>query len=179
MAPSEEMNEEFDLHLNNGRLLEHFEQGSMTYRTEGIKEITPENFVEVSPELAAERGIESGQYVHLTSAYGRVKIQVLVTDRVQGKQLYMPLNSVVEPVNKLTSSHTDRTTHTPAFKETAVSMTVLNEKGDNPLPRKNFRFGHRTPQMGLEIERKWAQPGYHVPGTQPGDKLVQIKSTTV
>jgi hypothetical protein len=33
--------------------------------------------------------------------------------------------------------------------------------------------------MGIEIERKWAQPGYHVPGTQPGDKLVQIKSTTV
>ena len=90
MAPSEEMNGEFDLHLNNGRLLEHFEQGSMTYRTAGIKEITPENFVEVSPELAAERGIESGQYVHLTSAYGRVKVQVLVTDRVQGKQLYMP-----------------------------------------------------------------------------------------
>jgi formate dehydrogenase major subunit len=179
MAPSEEMNAEFDLHLNNGRLLEHFEQGSMTYRTAGIKEITPENFVEVSPELAAERGVETGQFVHLTSPYGRVKVQVLVTDRVQGKQLYMPLNSVTEPVNKLTSSHTDRRTHTPAFKETAVSMTVLTEKGEGPLPRKNFRFGHRTPQMGLEIERKWAQPGYHVPGTQPGDKLVQIKSTTV
>jgi formate dehydrogenase major subunit len=179
MAPSEEMNAEFDLHLNNGRLLEHFEQGSMTYRTAGIKEITPENFVEVSPELAQERGVETGQFVHLTSPYGRVKVQVLVTDRVKGKQLYMPLNSVVEPVNKLTSSHTDRTTHTPAFKETAVSMTVLTEKGAGPLPRKNFRFGTRTPQMGLEIERKWAQPGYHVPGTQPGDKLVQIKSTTV
>jgi formate dehydrogenase major subunit len=179
MAPSEEMNAEFDLHLNNGRMLEHFEQGSMTYRTPGIKEITPENFVEVSPELAAERGVKDGSYVHLTSAYGRVKVQVLVTDRVKGKQLYMTLNSVTEPVNKLTSSHTDRTTHTPAFKETAVSMTVLPETGDSPLPRKNFRWGTRTPQTGVEIERKWAQPGYHVPGTQPGDRLVQIKSTTV
>ena len=178
LPPSEETSGVYDLHLNNGRLLEHFEQGSMTYRTAGIKEITPDNFVEVSPELAAERGVATGTYVHLTSPYGRVKVQVLVSDRVQGKQLYMTLNSVEEPVNKLTSSHTDRTTHTPAFKETACSMTVLGE-GKNPLPRKNFRWGTRHPQDGVEIERKWAQPGYHVPGTRESDKLVQIKSITV
>ncbi len=178
MAPSEETTGLYDLHLNNGRLLEHFEQGSMTGRTPGIHEITPDNFVEVSPELAAERGVKSGTYVHLTSAYGRVKVQVLVSDRVQGKQLYMSLNSVEEPVNKLTSSHVDRTTHTPAYKETAVSMTVLGE-GKNPLPRSNFRWGTRHPQTGVEIERKWAQPGYHLPGTLASDKLVQIKSTTV
>ena len=178
MPPSEETSNTYDLHLNNGRLLEHFEQGSMTLRTPGIKEITPNSFVEVSPELAAERGVKNGTFVHLTSPYGRVKVQALVSDRVQGKQLYMTLNSVEEPVNKLTSSHTDRTTHTPAFKETAVSMTVLGE-GKNPLPPQNFRYGTRTPQTGVEVERKWAQPGYHVPGTQAGDKLVQIKSTTV
>ena len=179
IEPSEESSSTFDLHLNNGRLLEHFEQGSMTRRTAGINEITPNSFVEVSPELAAERGITSGRHVQLTSPYGRVRVQVLVSDRVQGKQLYMSLNSVEEPVNKLTSSHTDRQTHTPAFKETAVSMTVLPEQGDNPLPRRNFRYGTRTPQMGIEIERKWARADYHVPGTSPADKLVQITSTQV
>ena len=64
-----------------------------------------------------------------TSPHGKVRVQVLVSDRVKGKQLYMPLNSVEEPVNKLTSSFTDRSTHTPAFKETAVSMTVLAGAG--------------------------------------------------
>jgi len=179
IPPSEETSIIYDLHLNNGRLLEHFEQGSMTYRTEGIKEITPSNFVEVSPELAAERGVTSGRYVQLTSPHGKVRVQVLVSARVQGKQLYMTLNSVEEPVNKLTSSFTDRNTHTPAFKETAVSMTVLPEQGDNPLPRRNFRYGTRTPQPGLEIERKWARADYHLPGTTPADKLVQIASTRV
>ncbi len=179
IPPSEETSTVFDLHLNNGRLLEHFEQGSMTYRTAGIKEITPNNFVEVSPELAAERGLTSGRYVQLTSPHGKVRVQVLVSNRVEGKQLYMPLNSVTEPVNQLTSSFTDRSTHTPAFKETAVSMTVLPEQGDNPLPRKNFRYGTRTPQDGLEVERKWSRPDYHVPGSAAADKLVQISSTTV
>jgi formate dehydrogenase major subunit len=179
IPPSEVMSSEFDLHLNNGRLLEHFEQGSMTYRTAGIKEITPESFVEVSPELAEERGIKSGRHVQLTSPYGRVRVQVVVSNRVQGKQLYMTLNSVDEPVNKLTSNYTDRATHTPAFKEMAVSMTVLPEQGDNPLPRRNFRYGTRTPQMGVEVERKWARADYHVPGSKPADKLVQIASTHV
>jgi formate dehydrogenase major subunit len=179
LPSSEETSAVFDLHLNNGRLLEHFEQGSMTYRTAGIKEMTPNTFVEVSPELAAERGVTSGRYVQITSPHGKVRVQVLVSERVKGKQLYMPLNSVTEPVNKLTSSFTDRNTHTPAFKETAVSMTVLPEQGDNPLPRRNFRYGTRTPQTGVEVERKWARSDYHVPGSAPADKLVQIASTTV
>jgi formate dehydrogenase major subunit len=179
VPPSEETSDVYDLHLNNGRLLEHFEQGSMTYRTAGIKAMTPSIFVEVSPELAAERGITSGRHVQIKSPHGQVKLQVVVSDRVQGKQLYMPLNSVEDPVNKLTSSHTDRATHTPAYKETAVSMTVLPEQGESPLPRANFRNGTRTPQSGVEVERKWARADYHLPGSQAADKLVQITSTSV
>jgi formate dehydrogenase major subunit len=179
IPPSEETSNIYDLHLNNGRLLEHFEQGSMTFRTPGIREITPNSWIEVSPELAAERGVTTGRYVQVTSPHGKARVQVLVSDRVKGKQLYMTLNSVDEPVNRLTSSFTDRQTHTPAFKETAVSMTVLPEQGENPLPRRNFRYGTRTPQSGLEIERKWARKDYHLPGTAIADKLVQITSTTV
>jgi formate dehydrogenase major subunit len=179
LPPSEEVSDKYDLHLNNGRLLEHFEQGSMTYRSPGIKEMTPTTFVEVSPELAAERGITTGRHVQLTSPYGRVRVQVLVSDRVQGKQLYMPMNSIKEPINLLTSSHTDRATHTPAFKELSVHMTLLPEQGESPLPRQNFRFGIRTPQMGVEIEHKWERSDYRLPGTAAGDKLVQIKSRTV
>jgi formate dehydrogenase major subunit len=181
LPPCEETSEEFDLHLNNGRLLEHFQQGSMTDRTPGIKAMTPTTFLEISPELAAERGIATGRHVKLTSPYGIVHVQVVVTDRVQGKQLYMPINSVIEPVNRLTSSHTDRNTHTPAYKETTVLMTILPERKDDksPITRTNFRNGHRTPQSGVEIERKWARPDYHLPGTAKSDKLVQITSTTV
>jgi formate dehydrogenase major subunit len=174
IPPSEEANETYDLHLNNGRLLEHFEQGNMTYRVEAIKEIAPDTFVEVSHELAAERGLESGRFVQLESPYGFVRVRVLVTHRVQGKEMYMPMNSTVEPVNKMTSSHLDRATHTPAYKELSVKMTLLDEKGENPLPRRNFRYGHRTPTEGVDVAAKRARADYHMPGTRPQDKLVQI-----
>jgi formate dehydrogenase major subunit len=171
--PSNQQDSEYDLHLNNGRLLEHFHEGNMTYRTAGIKVKTPCTFVEVSPELATERGIESGSWVQLTSPYGNVRAQAVVTARVQGKELYMPMNSVEEPVNRLTSSYTDKVTHTPAYKETSVHMKLLKEKGKNPLPRTNSRFGHPTPQKGVEVERKWKRKDY----SQPGNDLVQIKTS--
>ena len=36
--PTDQPDADYDLHLNNGRLLEHFHEGNMTYRTEGIRE---------------------------------------------------------------------------------------------------------------------------------------------
>jgi formate dehydrogenase major subunit len=53
----EQPDTEFDLHLNNGRLLEHFHEGNLTYRVPGIHAKTPDVFVEVSPQLAQARGI--------------------------------------------------------------------------------------------------------------------------
>jgi formate dehydrogenase major subunit len=161
---TEQPDDNFDLHLNNGRLLEHFHEGNLTYRTEGIREKTPDTFVEVSPELAQQRGIQSGTWLQLSSRYGDVRVRALVTDRVQGKELYMPMNSSVSPVNRLTSSFTDPVTHTPAYKEAAVKIRVLPEVGENPLPRINSRFGHPTPQRGVEVERKWKRPAYRTPG---------------
>ena len=165
-------NAEFDLHLNNGRILEHFHEGNLTYRTEGIREKVPDVFVEVSPELAEGRGIQSGTWVQLISRYGQVRVRALVTDRVQGRELYMPMNSLESPVNRLTSSHTDPATNTPAYKEASVRMKVLPEVGESPLPRINSRFGHPTPQNGVEVERKWKRPDY----SPPGNGLVQLQT---
>jgi formate dehydrogenase major subunit len=169
--PTEQPDAQFDLHLNNGRLLEHFHEGNLTYRVDGIRQKTPDTWVEVSPELAKERGIVSGTRVQLTSRHGQVRLRALVTDRVHGKQLYMPMNSTQSPVNRLTSSNSDPITHTPAYKETAVRLQVLAEVDESPLPRINSRFGHPTPQQGVQVERKWSRSDYSV----PGNGLVQIQ----
>jgi len=49
---------------------------------------------------------------------------------------------------------------------------VLPEFGETPLPRVNSRFGHPTPQQGVEVERKWKRSDY----TAPGNGLVQLQS---
>lgn len=153
---------EYDLHLNNGRLLEHFHEGNMTYQSEAITEKVPGPWLEVSPELAKEREIKTGALVRLTSPYGQIKITVLVTDRVTGKELYLPMNSTdeAEAVNMLTSSYHDKVTHTPAYKEMSVKMEILESEGESPLPRQNHRFGNRQPQFGVKVEEKWEREDF-------------------
>lgn len=160
---------EFDLHLNNGRMLEHFHEGNMTFQVPGIAAKTPDAFVEISPELAAERGVTGGDWVRLVSPHGAVRVRVHVTERVSSKQVYVPMNSrkAEDAVNHLTGANQDTVTHTPAYKDTSVRMEVLGEKGAEPLPRGNFRYGHPTPQRGVEIERKWARPDYIFPAHDP------------
>ncbi|MFC3419361.1 formate dehydrogenase subunit alpha [Salinicoccus hispanicus] len=160
-----EFESQYDLHVNNGRLLEHFHEGNLTYKSEGITAKTPEVFLEVSPDLAKERKIEDGTKVRLTSPYGSVKVSCIVTDRVFGNQLYLPMNTSGEgAINYLTSSHSDKDTDTPAYKEISVKMEVLEPKGKSPLPKTNHRYGNPQPQIGVRVEEKWAREDYVFPG---------------
>ncbi len=170
--PSEVEDAEYEFHLNNGRLLEHFHEGNMTARVPGINQETPERWVEVSPEAAEKYKVSTGQWVDLISRRGKLRTQVLITDRVRGNQLFVPLNSPQDPVNVLTGNATDPDTHTPAYKELSVKMKVLPWRGENPLRSLNFRNGHPTPQNGVEVERKWRRSDYRMPGLAP--ELVQI-----
>lgn len=161
-VPPVEYPEEFDLNLNNGRLLEQFHEGNLTSKSEGINKKLPKVFVEVSPDLAKERGVKSGSLVRLLSPYGSIKLNVLVSDRVYGKEVYVPMHSASHEnaVNLLTGNGFDVITHTPAYKQTKVRMEVLCCDGENPLPESSPRNKKRHPQNGVEVERKWSRPDY-------------------
>ncbi|MFD1708595.1 formate dehydrogenase subunit alpha [Siminovitchia sediminis] len=160
-----EYEEQYDIHVNNGRLLEHFHEGNLTYRSEGIASKTPNVFLEVSPELAKERRLVNGTLVRLTSPYGQVVVPVHITDRVKGNEVYLPMNDVNSgAINLLTSSFADKDTDTPAYKDIMAKMEIVKEKGEDPLPRTNHRFGNPQPQKGVEVERKWAREDYIFPG---------------
>ncbi len=161
--PEVQTDEEYDLYLDNGRVLEHFHEGNLTYRTPRTREKVRDAFVEVSPGLAKQRGLEEGDWVRLTSKYGQLKTRVVVSDVVRDGEMYMPVCSSDERVNMLTSSNKDPDVDTPAYKECAVKLEKLGEKGGSPMPRTNPRFGDPTPQKGVEVERKWGRPDYRKP----------------
>jgi predicted molibdopterin-dependent oxidoreductase YjgC len=47
-----------------------------------------------------------------------------------------------------------------------TSLPGCKLSGQSPLPKTNYRFGHPTPQRGVEVERKWKRTDYWMPGTQ-------------
>jgi formate dehydrogenase major subunit len=162
-APTEQPDQEYDLMLDNGRLLEHFQSINQTGRVPGIVHEVPEWFVEVGQDLAAARGIEDGDWLRVSSRRASVEVKALVTDRVSGNILYMPIHHAKPAANLLTSSHVDDAVHTPAYKETAVRIERLGRKDHPPLDRNNFRYGQPTPALGVETDRKWARADYVEP----------------
>ncbi len=64
------------------RLTEHHTAGGMSRWLPYLSELQPEFFCEVSPELAAERGLDNGGWATIVSARAAVEARVMVTERM-------------------------------------------------------------------------------------------------
>jgi formate dehydrogenase major subunit len=90
--------EVFPYVFTTSRLTEHHTAGGMSRQLAYLSELQPEMFVEVSPELAAERGLEHLGWAHIVTARAAIEAKVLVTDRlgalrVEGRvihQIWLP-----------------------------------------------------------------------------------------
>jgi len=69
--------------LSTYRLTEHHTAGGMSRYLPHLAELQPELFTEVSPELAAEIGLEHGDWATITTARGPIEARVLVTPRMR------------------------------------------------------------------------------------------------
>ncbi len=65
------------------RLTEHHTAGGMSRWLPYLSELQPEMFCEVSPELAAERGLSNYGWATIVSARAAIEARVLVTERVR------------------------------------------------------------------------------------------------
>jgi formate dehydrogenase major subunit len=74
--------EVFPYVMTTYRLTEHHTAGGMTRGLPYLAELQPEFFCEVSPELAAERGLENGGWATIVSSRSAIEARVLVTERV-------------------------------------------------------------------------------------------------
>ncbi|HEX4306214.1 MAG TPA: formate dehydrogenase [Solirubrobacterales bacterium] len=134
--PDEPGGEVFPYAATTYRLTEHFTAGGMSRWTPYLAELQPEFFVEVSPELAAERGLEHAGWAMIVSARGVVEARVMVTDRmtplrVDGRVLHqigMPYhwgpNGLArgDSMNELSSMALDPSSHIQEVKALTVDV---------------------------------------------------------
>jgi formate dehydrogenase major subunit len=65
------------------RMTEHYLSGPMSRFNSWLNELMPAMFVELSPELAEEKGIVNGGWLTVTSKRGEIEARALVTRRLQ------------------------------------------------------------------------------------------------
>jgi formate dehydrogenase major subunit len=69
------------------RLTEHYLAGAMSRWNPWLTELMPELFVELSPELAAEKGIRNTDWVRISTPRSVIRAKALVTRRVRPLRL--------------------------------------------------------------------------------------------
>ena len=85
--------EVFPYVVTTHRLTEHFTAGGMSRWSPYLSELQPEFFCEVSPQLAAERGLEHLGWATIVTARNAIEARVMVTARitpltVQGRTIH-------------------------------------------------------------------------------------------
>ena len=75
--------EVFPYVITTYRLTEHHTAGGMSRSVPHLAELQPELFCEVSPQLAAERGLEHGGWATIATTRTAIEARVLITDRIR------------------------------------------------------------------------------------------------
>ncbi|MFG2052384.1 molybdopterin dinucleotide binding domain-containing protein, partial [Micromonospora sp. NPDC048930] len=81
-SPPEAHSDVFPYVFTVSRLTEHHTAGGMSRTVRPLAELQPEMFVEVSPELAAQIGLDDLDWAHLITGRAAIEAKVLVTDRL-------------------------------------------------------------------------------------------------
>lgn len=85
--------EKFPIILTSGRLVEYEGGGEETRSNPWLAELQQENFVEINPKAAADRGIRDGEYVIVATPTGaRIKVKAMVTPRVGPDTAFIPFH---------------------------------------------------------------------------------------
>jgi formate dehydrogenase major subunit len=82
-APTPQSNATFPYVVTTYRLTEHHTAGGMSRFVEYLSELQPEFFCEVSPELAAERGLQHKGWATIVTARTAIEARVMVTERMR------------------------------------------------------------------------------------------------
>jgi formate dehydrogenase major subunit len=116
---------------------EHWCSGALTRWQAWLLEMQPELYVEISEQLAANLGIGNADWVHVSSARGKVKCRAMVTKRfqpfkVEGRivhQVGLPFNygwlypeDGSDSTNFLTPTVGDANTFCPEYKAFMVNV---------------------------------------------------------
>jgi predicted molibdopterin-dependent oxidoreductase YjgC len=148
-----------------------------------LAELQPEFFCEVSPELAAERGLEQGGWAEIVTARGVLRARVMITDRVkplqvEGRRLlqvglpyHWGYSGLVkgDPANDAFSIVLDPNVHIQEVKAASCDVRAAGKGGSSPRAR-GEAGGGKSERLTTPHPRPPAKRGedLSLPGSPPG-----------
>ncbi len=118
---------EYDLWLVTGRVLEHWHSGSMTMRVPELYKAFPGARCFMHPEDARARGLNQGAEIRLTSRRGEIRTRIDTNGRNRPPRgvVFVPWFDASQLINKVTLDATDPISKQTDFKKCAVKIVSV------------------------------------------------------
>jgi len=122
--PAEMPDDEYNLWLCTGRVLEHWHSGSMTMRVPELYRSFPAAVVFMHPDDAVARGLKRGDEVRVVSRRGEMlsRIETRGRNRVPRGLVFVPWFDAGQLINKVTLDATDPISKQTDYKKCAVKV---------------------------------------------------------
>jgi predicted molibdopterin-dependent oxidoreductase YjgC len=108
----------------------------MTGRSK-LEDVYPEATCEMHPDDAADLGLQTGDWVAVSSRRGSIRVRVMVTGRSPSGTVFIPFHFAEAAANLLTLDEVDKRAKIPDYKNTAVKIkkTVAPDDWDGGYQR--------------------------------------------
>ena len=121
---AEEPDDEYDIWLSTGRVLEHWHSGSMTQRVPELYKAFPDAVCFMHQEDAKKRGLRRGDEIRVISRRGEIKTRVETRGRNKPPVglVFVPWFDASQLINKVTLDATDPLSKQTDFKKCAIKI---------------------------------------------------------
>jgi assimilatory nitrate reductase catalytic subunit len=122
-APAEMPDREYPLYLTTGRVLAHYQTGTMTRRVAPLAAMAPHPIAEVHPRTAARFGVADGEAFTVHTRRGAVHVKARLTRGIRPDTVFVPFHWPGEAsANQVTNPALDSTSRMPEFKVCAARI---------------------------------------------------------
>ena len=124
---AEEPDNEFDLWLCTGRVLEHWHTGTMTRRVPELYRAMPDAWIYMHPDDAKKRGLQRGDTVKVSSRRGEIvtRVETRGRNKTPVGLVFVPFFDEHRLVNKLTLDATCPISKETDFKKCACKVVKV------------------------------------------------------
>ncbi len=122
IPPAEQIDDEYPLYMTTGRVLYQYHTGTMTMKTDGLNERSPESFVEMAKADAVRYELNDGDRVVVSSRRGEITARVKISMKAVEGTIFMPFHFAHAAANKLTNAALDPVSGIPELKVCAVKI---------------------------------------------------------
>ncbi|MGI8864926.1 MAG: formate dehydrogenase subunit alpha [Solirubrobacteraceae bacterium] len=126
-APGDAPDVEFPLVLVTGRVLQHYNAGTMTRRTHNVT-LVDRDWLEIHPVDAERLWISDGDKVSVRSRVGQTELHARVTERIEPGHVFTSFHFPEARTNLLVGQSADVNTSCPEYKVVAVDVRPMAER---------------------------------------------------